>query len=209
MTAFPSLTSLCLQILQGPVRDRSGVRNVFDQWFDNVAPDAEGWLNSTAGLSDDEFVALFTFASAEAVRRVEQRPDHQAWRQDLEQELADGLTVRSSENVAAFGDTRPDDAGFVVVAQGQTTGLGQALGRVTEHEQHHIREHHLPVLGGVIADHGEGWFTELIYFPSVQEAQADEAKEVPKEGLTMMERIGQPLTELRYLELHNPWLYHH
>ncbi|MDP8931431.1 MAG: hypothetical protein M3O70_23395, partial [Actinomycetota bacterium] len=72
---FPTLTNIFVQVIQGSVRDREEAQKTWERWFDEVAPDSVGWLASTAGFSDSEFIAIMTFASDEAARRNAQRPE--------------------------------------------------------------------------------------------------------------------------------------
>ena len=58
-----------VQVFQGPVSDPAQVRQVMDQWVTELGPTADGWLGSTAGVTDEGwFVGLARFDSESAAR---------------------------------------------------------------------------------------------------------------------------------------------
>ncbi len=64
-----------VQVFQGPVSDPAKVKETLDRWVAELAPGADGWLGSTAGVTDDgTFVGLARFDSEEAARRNSDRP---------------------------------------------------------------------------------------------------------------------------------------
>ena len=64
-----------VQVIQGKVSDAAAVRARMDTWMKELAAGADGWLGSTAGVTDDgDFVALARFESEEAARRNSDRP---------------------------------------------------------------------------------------------------------------------------------------
>ena len=42
-----------IQIIQGKCRDADEMRRLSDEWRDQMAPMAEGWLGGTYGITDD------------------------------------------------------------------------------------------------------------------------------------------------------------
>jgi hypothetical protein len=67
--------NMFVQVIQGQVSDAARVRAQLDQWVEQVAPGAVGWLGSTSGVTDDgTLIALARFESAEAARRNSDRP---------------------------------------------------------------------------------------------------------------------------------------
>ena len=56
-----------------------------DQWVAELGPTADGWLGSTAGITDEGwFVGLARFDSESAARRNSERPEQGAWWSRLE-----------------------------------------------------------------------------------------------------------------------------
>ena len=58
-----------VQVIQGQVSDAEQVHAALDRWVEGIAPDASGWLGTTAGVTDDgQFIALARFQSAAAAQ---------------------------------------------------------------------------------------------------------------------------------------------
>jgi hypothetical protein len=59
-----------IQIMQGRATNPDGIRTELDRWKAEFAPGADGWLGSTAGITDDGyFIAVVRFASEELARQ--------------------------------------------------------------------------------------------------------------------------------------------
>lgn len=209
MAGPPTLTNIFVQVIRASVDDADQVRAGYHRWFEDLAPGADGWLASTAGITDEGvFIAVVRFASEEAARRNSQRDEQDRWWKEFSRYLADEAIFVESTNVAAFGDDKPDHADFVHVVRGRATGLGDGLGRVAEHEQHYVYEHHLPIVGGMLIAHEDDGFTELLYYESEDDAR-DEQGHLPREGVTMVERVAGYVLDAEHLHLPDPWLHRH
>ncbi|MBW3577646.1 MAG: hypothetical protein KY462_07910 [Actinobacteria bacterium] len=207
MAGFVALTDIFVQIVQAGVDDAQAVRRSYDRWVRDLAPGADGWLASTAGISDDgHLISVMRFASPLAARLNSQRPEQDAWWRDLQQHLSDTRVI-DCVAVATFGDDRPDASGFVQIFQGRTSGLRDAMEQVAETAQHHIYEHGLDVVGGLIADHGDDGFTEVVYYPPGDAASRRDPDQVGDQGLTLVDELSGPIWDLRTYELREPW--HH
>ena len=69
-----------VQVIQGQVSDAGQARAAMDRWTKELAPGAEGWLGSTAGVTEEGWlVALARFESEEAAQRNSDRPEQDAW----------------------------------------------------------------------------------------------------------------------------------
>lgn len=207
MPGTAPLRDMFVQIIEAPVADAGQVEAVYRRWFEDLAPGADGWLASTAGITEEgTFIAVVRFASQEAARRNSQRDEQGAWWDEMTTHLADEAVFHDSLHAATFGDGRPDDAGFVHIIRGKATDLEGAHARVAAEQQHHVNEHHLPVLGGLLATYGNGGFTELIYYPSEEEAR-DREGGLPREGVMIVERVAGSVIDARHLHLRDPWLH--
>ena len=78
-----------------------------DEWVRELAPGADGWLGSTAGVTEDgTLVALARFESEEAAQRNSDRPEQGAWWERMaalftsEPEFRDSTSV----DVETYGD---------------------------------------------------------------------------------------------------------
>jgi hypothetical protein len=123
-----------IQIIQGRATNPDGIRTELDRWKAELAPGADGWLGSTAGITDDGyFIAVVRFASEELARRNSDRPEQDAWSSQLAQHLAE-VAFHDSTRVHTYKQGGSDQAGFVQIIQGHSPDLDRlaALGRAQE-----------------------------------------------------------------------------
>lgn len=202
------LTAVFVQIVQGRAADADALREHHHRWIEELAPGADGWLGSTAGISDDgEYILLARFASAEAVRRSSQRGEQDDWWRGLEDLVEGEMTVHDCRNVAEIARGGSDDAGFVQVFQGRAPQIDEVLDRIAEREEATL-PHRPSLIGGYLAVHSDGpGFSEVLYYPSEAEAEGSQAEEVREKELTRVAEIGGAVSELRRLDLRDPWLH--
>ena len=116
-----------VQVIQGQVGDAGKVRAAMDRWAAELAPGADGWLGSTAGVTEDgRFIGLARFESEEAARRNSERPEQGRWWAETEKLFEGGATFRESTDVVVDVNGDPDKAGFVQVMQGRTSDPARA-----------------------------------------------------------------------------------
>jgi hypothetical protein len=71
---------LFVEVIQGQTADAARLRAALDRWAEDLAPEAIGWLGSTAGVTEDgRFIALARFESEAAARRNSDRPEQDRW----------------------------------------------------------------------------------------------------------------------------------
>lgn len=177
-----------------------------DRWKAELQPGAEGWLGSTSGVTDDaRFIAVVRFELAELARRNSERPDQGAWWNEASQHLAE-VAFHDSSRVHTYRGGGSDEAGFVQVIQGHTEEMERlaALGRAQEEVLAQQAPH---ILGMTVAEHADrpGDFTQTVYFTSEQDARRFE-RERPAESDPAMAEIFRLMTDVRYFDLHEPWL---
>ena len=69
-----------IPVIQGRALDPPGIRKELDRWQRQLAVDADGWLGSTAGTTEDGWsVVVVHFAPEEQARRNSDRPEQCAW----------------------------------------------------------------------------------------------------------------------------------
>jgi hypothetical protein len=196
-----------VQVIQGQVRDAGQVREAFDRWQRELAPGADGWVGSTAGVTDDgRFIALARFESEEAARRNSDRPEQGAWWADTAKLFDGEATFADSDDVVVDLSGDPDTAGFVQVMRGRTTNPERAR-ELMASDSPGWEGFRPDILGSVSANHGGGAWTMAIYFTSEAEAREGEAKPPPPEVAAEMEEMmslsaGPP----EYFDLRDPWL---
>lgn len=195
-----------VQVLMGKVRDQQGLQAQLGRWSDELAPGADGWLGTTAGMADDgTFVALARFESEDAARANSARPEQGAWWKETEAVFDGDVTFVDCPQVDSFGAGGSDDAGFVQVIQGradrdQVAALGdqldEVLGRVRP-----------DVIGGILAWPGDGRFVEAVYFTSEADARKGESGPMSDEDAADFGRLVSLLAMERFFDLADPWLY--
>lgn len=196
-----------IQVIQGHVADRSGVQDAFESWLRELAPGAQGWLGTTAGVTDDdEFIALVRFESRELAQRNSHRPEQHQWWMDTSKMFAGDVTFHDCTEVDMLLAGGSDEAGFVQVLQGRTSDPARMM-ELNRRSEDVLREHRPDIIGATVARHDSDRITEAVYFTSEAEARAGERKTMPPELSALYDEEQGMLTGLRYLDLHQPWLY--
>ena len=197
-----------VQVIQGQVSDAAQARAQLDRWAADLAPDAVGWLGTTAGVTDDgTLVALARFESEESARQNSDRPQQSAWWEQAATVFTDEPVFHDSTSVDVDTPGDPSQAGFVQVMQGRSSDPDRVR-ELMANDPTDWQEFRPEILGTVSAGHDEGAWTMAIYFTSEEAAREGERKEPPPEmlqAMTEMEAlsIGEPV----FFDLKDPWLY--
>jgi hypothetical protein len=145
------------------------------------------------------------FASEELARRNSDRPEQDAWWNQLAQHLAE-VAFHDSTRVHTYKQGGSDQAGFVQIIQGHSPDLERlaALGRAQEPQMAEQAPH---ILGMTAAEHADrpGDFTQTVYFTSEEEARRHE-REQPAESDPNFAEFASLMTDLRYFDLRKPRL---
>jgi hypothetical protein len=197
-----------VQVIQGQVSDPEMMHSALDEWAERLAPGAEGWLGSTAGVTNDgRFVALARFESEEAARRNSDRPEQTQWWMETSKLFTGDVSFRDSTDITADVNGDPDTAGFVQVMDGRGSDPERAreLMAANPDEWAAFRP---DVIGSVAVGHHGGAYTMAMYFTSEQAAREGERKEPPPELKAQMEEMGKlSVGEPEFFDVRNPWLY--
>ena len=111
-----------VQVIQGRVSDAAQVHTQLDRWAAELAPEAVGWLGTTAGVTDDgTLVALARFESEESARQNSDRPQQSAWWEQTSALFTDEPVFQNSTSVDVDTPGDPSQAGFVQVMQGRSS----------------------------------------------------------------------------------------
>ena len=197
-----------VQLIQGQVADPDQVKAALDRWVRDLAPGAEGWLGTTAGVTEDgRFIAAARFESEDAARRNSDRPEQDRWWSETSR-LFDGepsFSDSSDVDVDTNGD--PATATFVQVMQGRTSDPERAR-RMMAEDSTDWSSFRPDMLGSVAAGHDGGAYTMVMWFTSEAEAREGEAKEPPPELKAQMEEMGSlSVGEPEFFDLKDPWMY--
>jgi hypothetical protein len=197
-----------VQVIQGQVEDAAKARAALDRWAQELAPDATGWLGSTAGVTEDgRFIALARFESEEAARRNSGRPEQDAWWTETARLFSGQATFKDSSNVIVDVIGEPDEAGFVQVMQGRGSDPDRARELMSQDSSAWV-EFRPDIIGSVAVEHEGGAYTMAIYFTSEEAAREGERKEPPPELKAEMEEMNAlSIGEPEFFDLRQPWLY--
>jgi len=191
-----------IRVIQGRATNPPGIRRDLGRWQRLLAVDADGWLGSTTGITEDGWsITVVRFASEAHARRNSDRPEQREWWRDASQHLARVIS-HDAPKVHIYRDGGSDQAGFVQVIQGHTDDIERmaSLGR----DQDDVLAREAPhLLGVTVAEHADrpGDFTQIVYYTSEQDARQFEPPAEADE--TGQQRRGL-LTNLRSFDLRDP-----
>ncbi len=197
-----------VQVIQGKVSDAAEARTAFDQWAQDLAPSATGWLGSTAGVTEDgQLIAIARFESEEAARRNSDRPEQGQWWEQTSKIFTEEATFRDSTDVDIDQPGDPDKARFVQVIQGRTSDPARAR-ELMQDNPDTWATFRPDILGSVGAGHEGGAYTAVLYFTNEEEAREGERKEVPPEMQAQMDEMTKlEIGEPTFVDIKEPWLY--
>ena len=194
-----------IQVIQGACSDEEALRRRFDEWREDLAPGADGWLGSTYGVTDDgEFVGVVRFDSRDAAQRNSERPEQGAWWERTSRCFDGEPDFHDCDDVVLMLDGGSDEAGFVQVIEGYAEDVGSYREWVSQ-PMDRLREMRPEIYGGTVAIDSDGWFAQTMAFRSEQEARGGESMEMPPEEQEEFERQMSQVRDLRFLDLRNPW----
>ena len=197
-----------VQVIKGRVADPARVKAALDRWAEELAPGAEGWLGTTAGVTEDgRFVAAARFESEAAARRNSDRPEQDRWWSETSRLFDGEPTFRDSSQVDVDTNGDPATATFVQVMQGRTSDPERAR-RMMAEDSTDWSAFRPDMLGSVAAGHDGGAYTMVMWFTSEAEAREGERKEPPPELKAQMEEMGSlSVGEPEFFDLKDPWMY--
>jgi hypothetical protein len=197
-----------VQVIKGTVSDPARVRAALDQWAQDLAPGATGWLGTTAGVTEDgTFIAVARFDSEETARRNSDKPEQDRWWAETSKLFTDEPTFRDSTQVDVDVTGDPDQAGFVQVIEGRSSDPARSR-ELMGQDPEAWAAFRPDVLGSVSIGHEDGSYTMAVYFTSEAEARVGERKEAPPELKQQMDEMGTlEVGEPTFLDIKDPWLY--
>lgn len=189
-----------MQIIQGKSTRHDEIRALADQWREELAPTATGWLGGTFGFTDDDtFLAIVRFESPEAAQANSARPEQAAWAERMTALMDGPVEYHDCDDVTMFLDGGSDEAGFVQVIRGKVTDKERLKSMMSDTRKlHEIRPE---ILGGTLAIEADGTFIETVAFTDEQSAREGERKEMPAE----FGELGALIHDEQYLDLRHPW----
>jgi hypothetical protein len=199
-----------VQIIQGRTEDRAGIRRLLDRWAEQLLPGADGFLGSTAGVSDDgELVIVARFDTEDAARRNSARPEQGHWWEELSGHLTGPAEFHDSTEVELIREGGSDEAGFVQVLRARARDPDRVR-ELDAQEEEWIARYRPDVIGGLTAWHDGGLFTRVVYFTSERDARVGERRmntDVPDDVRERLEEWRSLIEGLTYTDLHDPWTF--
>jgi hypothetical protein len=197
-----------VQVIKGRVADPARVKAALDRWAEELAPGAEGWLGTTAGVTEDgRFVAAARFESESAARRNSDRPEQDRWWSETSRLFDGAPSFQDSAEVDVDTNGDPATSTFVQVMQGRTSDPERAR-RMMAEDSTDWSAFRPDMLGSVAAGHDGGAYTMVMWFTSEAEAREGERKEPPPELKAQMEEMGTlSVGETEFFDLKDPWMY--
>ena len=195
------------QVIQGSTADPASVREAMDRWVHDLSPGAEGWLWTTAGVTQDgRFVAVVRFDSEGAARASADRPEHDRWWAETSRLLDGDVTVMDGTVAYTHMTGDPARAGFVQVVQGRTSDR-QRFRELLRAEEPFF-SCRPDCLGQTVIEHDESAWTLALYGTTEDEVRAGELTSMPAEWQSVfLEQqqlmIGEPV----FFDLPQPWLF--
>ena len=163
-----------IQIIQGTVTDPDALQRSVERWRKEIKPGAHGYLGSTGGVTPDgRGITMVRFESEADAQANSDRAEQGAWWNEASKAFGDDVTFHNATETESLLGGGNNSAGFVQVLQGRTNNQEQmrATGRAIQDELHALRP---DILGVVVAFHGDGGFTQFIYFVSEEAAREGE-----------------------------------
>lgn len=196
-----------VQVIKGHVGAADELQASWQRWVRELAPTAPGWLGSTAGVTaDGTAVMIARFESAELARRSSERPEQHQWWMETAKLFGGDVTFQDSGEVAAFGGTGADRAGFVQIVQGRHAQLEDARHLLAEIEEP-LRDFRPDVISGVLCLHDDGGFTQAVYFTSEAEARHGQQHQPPPKVKALLEDEETSARNVTSYNLKDPWLH--
>ncbi len=163
-----------VQVFQAKVRDADLWARRVEIWRREIRPKTTGFLGFTSGVTKDgEMITVVRFKSPEAAKIDNDLAEQGAWFEETSKAFDGDVTFHDCVDVDVLGDGGSDDAGFVQIFQGRAKDQDAMRAQVKEIEPE-LRKVRPEALGGTIAWHGDGGFTQVMYFPSEAEAREGE-----------------------------------
>lgn len=180
-----------IQIIQGKIKDAGLLERQMESWQRQLKPGAKGYLGSTSGITPDgRSITLARFESEAAATANSERPEQGKWWSDTAKAFDGDPTFYNCRDVDTMFGGGSNDAGFVQVIQARAKDQNQMRSRAAEMEQR-LRERRSDIQGVVVGWHGDGGFTQAVYFTSEADARRGEKDteqdELRQEFMSLME----------------------
>jgi hypothetical protein len=196
-----------VQVIEGRVTDGEALHRQLDRWMEELRPGAEGFLGTTAGVTDDgRAIAIARFDSAASARANSARAEQDRWWHETTGCFAGEVSFTDSEDVEQFLAGGSDDAGFVQVMKGHGVARDRVRAMDAAFEEH-AADFRPDLLGGLRIWFGSDRYVEVAYFTSEADARVGEKQEPPAALASAMGEFEELMANVEFIDLRQPWLY--
>jgi hypothetical protein len=196
-----------VQIITGRAKDVDRMKAMMDRWIDELRPGAEGFVGTTAGVTENgEAIAVARFESAAAAHANSERPEQGAWWAEMESCYDGDVSFSDSEDVDLFLGGGSNDAGFVQVMYSSDVDR-ESLARMDKAFESHAETFRPDIIGGMRVWTGPSTGYDITYFTSEDEARVGESKDPPPELASMMKEFESLMASTQFFDLSDPWVY--
>ena len=197
-----------VQVIEGKVSDKAGLRRQLDRWQTELRPGATGYLGSTSGVTDDGVgFAIARFESAAAAKANSERPEQGAWWSETEKCFDGPVSFTDSEDVEEFLVGGSNDAGFVQVMKSPAAPDRAVLKDMDDRFAKYASTWRPDLIGGVRIWTTPHSTVDVNYFTSEAEARANEKNEPPAELAELFAQFSDMMANTEFLDLRDPWLF--
>ena len=191
-----------IQIIQGRCTRQDEMHALADEWREQRAPSADGWLGGTYGFTDDGmFLGIVRFENREKAMANSESPEQGEWAERMAALFDGPVEFHDSDDVTLLFDGGSDDAQFVQVIRGKVDDPSRLKTMMTENPQtfHEMRP---DILGATLAIEPDGTYTETVAFTNEDSARKGEQVEPPADVREELEYAMQGAT---FYDLRHPW----
>ena len=170
-----------VQAIEGRVADGDGLRRQLERWMSELRPGAQGFLGSTAGVTDGgDAVAFARFETSSDAEANSERPEQGQWWAETEKCFEGEVRFTDSDDVDIFLAGGSSDAGFVQVMKGKEMDRDRVRALDVQFEAH-AASFRPDVLGGFRMWTGPDSYIEVVYFTNESDARQGESSKPPAE----------------------------
>jgi hypothetical protein len=163
-----------VQVLQGQLADADLWKRQVGKWREEIKPKTTGFLGFTTGITAGGYQITVVRFESEAKARVDSDlPEQGAWFEETSKAFDGEVTFHDCSEVDVLLGGGSEQAGFVQIMQARAKDQQAMRDRSPEMEAE-LRLIRPDLLGGVVAWHGDGSFTQTSYFTSEKEARENE-----------------------------------
>jgi hypothetical protein len=196
-----------VQAIEGRVADGDGLRRQLERWMSELRPGAQGFLGSTAGVTDGgDAVAFARFETSSDAKANSERPEQGQWWAETEKCFDGEVRFTDSDDVDIFLAGGSSDAQFVQVMKGKDMDRDRVRA-LDEQFEAHAASFRPDLLGGFRMWTGPHSYIEVAYFTNESDARQGESREPPAELAAQMGEFETMMANVEFIDLRDPWLF--